>query len=439
MAATARETDTPRIAPCDEHPDLVWARCGAMALTGPSIGTPRLAPGPLAARARAAVAALADLAGSAALRRLDGAALLGERAAIAGLRRRGSISPGGSCRLLATRRGWLALNLARRDDVRALPAWLECGELRGDPWRFVETHVAGRDAHELVARARLLGLPAAPASPPARVPPSWLRIAARGPRADRAPGGRPLVVDLSALWAGPLAAHLLGLAGARVVKVESRARPDGARSGPRAFFDLLNAGKQSAALDLTRAEDRAALRRLVARADVVIESARPRALRQLGVDAEALVARVPGLVWVAISGYGRREPEAGWVAFGDDAGAAAGLAAATGDPGGPPLFCGDAVADPLAGVHAALAAFECWRRGEAALLDVSLRDVAANALGAGAPREPGAVRACGDGFEVIADGRRAPVAPPRARRPGGRARSLGADTAAVLRDAGVAC
>ena len=444
MAATARESVASLRAPPAGrarrgrealHPALEWARSGAMALTGPADGTPRLAPGPLAARARDAVAALARLAGSERLRVLDGGALLGERAALAGLARRGAVSPGGSCRLLRAADGWIAASLARPDDARLLPAWLGEGEA-GDPWRFVAERVTGRGVDEIVARARLLGLPVAPAAAPGPAPPPWLRVAARGPRAARA--GPPRVIDLSSLWAGPLCTHLLALAGAQVVKVESTRRPDGARFGPRAFFDLLNAGKRSVALDLAAPEGRAALARLVARADVVVESARPRALRQLGIDAAELVERIPGLTWLSITGYGRGEPEAGWVAFGDDAACAAGLAVATGDPDAP-LFCGDAVADPLAGIHAALAAWSSWREGGGALLDVSLRDATAWCLGAGDARDGARVERRGADWAVVADGRVEPVAPPRARRPQGRARALGADTRDVLREAGLPC
>jgi crotonobetainyl-CoA:carnitine CoA-transferase CaiB-like acyl-CoA transferase len=242
------------------------------------------------------------------------------------------------------------------------------------------------------------------------------------------------VLDLSSLWAGPLCAQLLGLAGARVVKVESAARPDGARAGNAAFFALLNAGKESAALDLGSPSGRDRLRRLVARADVVVESARPRALRQMGFEAEWLVAEQPGLVWVAISGHGRREPGAGFVAYGDDAGVAAGLARAIGDPEGTPLFCGDAIADPLAGLHAAAAALTAFRAGEALLLDVSLRDVAAHAALSGGAHRDARVRPADGGFEVVAGGRSQRVLPPRARAGRGSARPLGADTDAVLRE-----
>jgi hypothetical protein len=415
----------------ERHPDLEWARSGAMMLSGAADGPPLLAPAPLASRARRAAQALGELAAPGSLCEIDGAALLAERAALFGLKRRGSISPSGSCRLLRAGDGWLALNLARDDDRRLLPAWLGEGDA-GEAWGFAAERLADWRVAEAVARGRLLGLPVAPASEPPTSAPGWCRVAAVGtPRSGPAPAV-PRVVDLSSLWAGPLCGQLLQLAGARVVKVESVRRPDGARSGPAAFFDLLNAGKRSVALDFGSERGRGALRALVESADVVIEASRPRALAQLGVDAESLVRRRPGLTWVSITGYGRSEPEAGWVAFGDDAAVAAGLAVATGRPGGTPLFCGDAIADPLAGLHAAVAALASQRCGGGHLLDVSLRAAVADVLGRGGPAREARVRACGAGWEVLLGRLREPVRAPRARRPGGRARALGADTAATL-------
>jgi crotonobetainyl-CoA:carnitine CoA-transferase CaiB-like acyl-CoA transferase len=409
-----------------------------MALSGPPGGTPRLAPAPLAARARALVAELARRSGSAELAALDGAALLGERAACLGLERRGRVAPGGSCRLVRAADGWLALNLSRADDRALLPAWLGEEPPGADPWPAVKRGVAREAVAALVARARLLGLAAAPAGAPEPGGCAWLRLAARGPRGRPAAGARPLVLDLSSLWAGPLATHLLRSAGARVVKLESRARPDGARFGSPAFFDLLHAGKASVALDFDTREGRSALAQLVERADVVVEASRPRALAQLGIDANDWVAARPGRTWIALSGYGRREPAAGWVAFGDDAAAAAGLAAATGEPDSP-LFCGDAIADPLTGMHAALAAWCSWRRGGGALLDLSLCGVVASVLAEDGARTGAHVRRAGSGWEVATDDGTAPVATPRARRPRGRARPLGADTRRVLRELGAAC
>jgi crotonobetainyl-CoA:carnitine CoA-transferase CaiB-like acyl-CoA transferase len=418
------------------HPDLEWARSGAMALTGRAEGPPLLAPAPLASRARQVVDRLAALADTPELGSLDGAALLGERAGVFELERRGAISPSGSCRLLRTADGWLALNLARPEDVALLPAWLG-GELLPDPWAFVADRVADRPTDELVERARLMGLPAAAAvEPPDPVPP-WARVVLRG--ATRAASGAPLVMDLSALWAGPLCGHLLHLAGARVVKVESTGRPDGARAGPSAFFHLLNAEKPSVALDLAAPEGRRRLRCLVERADVVIESARPRALLQLGIDAEALVRERPGLTWVSITGYGRASPGANWVAFGDDAAVAAGLAAATAGPGAEPLFCGDAIADPLAGMHAALAALASFRCGGGRLLDVALRDVVAHLLAGSDSVREATLNRVEEGWRVERAGARQMVLAPRARPVRARARPLGADTEQVLSGLGLPC
>ena len=193
-----------------------------------------LAPAPLATWVRDAVDALARARARAPLARdLDGAALLGERAALLGLRaaaRSRRAAPAACC---ARPTAGSRLTLARPDDAALIPAWLEHRGVDDGP-------VAGRRARrcaraaaeELVERARLLGLAAAVAGAAAAAPPPRLRVAARG-RARASARAAPRVLDLSSLWAGPLCAQLLGLAGARVVKVESVARPDGARAGPR--------------------------------------------------------------------------------------------------------------------------------------------------------------------------------------------------------------
>jgi crotonobetainyl-CoA:carnitine CoA-transferase CaiB-like acyl-CoA transferase len=204
----------------------------------------------------------------------------------------------------------------------------------------------------------------------------------------------------------------------------------------------MNAGKASVALDFGTDAGRAQLHRLVERADIVVESARPRALAQLGINAAALVGSLPGLIWVSVTGYGRSEPGAGWVAFGDDAGAAAGLAIATGPPGGPPLFCGDAIADPLTGLHAAVSAIASWNGGGGHLLDLALCDVAAHTLAFDAKAPAARVRRVGGAhteWEVVAGEERAAVAAPRARAAAGVTRPLGADTESVLAELGIPC
>jgi hypothetical protein len=304
-----------------DHPALAWRRAGLMAVTGRAEGRPLVAPVALTAAADGALAALQAVAPQAMLPQ-NGALLLGERARLLGLKRQGAVSANGSCRLLDTADGRVALNLPRAEDWELVPALL--GEPAAD-WVELARIAATLPAQALLAQGRLLGLAIAP-DEQVPLPPAAFRIEQLG-----VPGLRetvPLVVDLSSLWAGPLAGSLLGAAGARVVKVESTRRPDGARGGNQAFYDLLNAGKASVALDFTDAGDVRLLQGLVRQADIVIESARPRALAGLGIDAAAEARR--GATWLSITAHGRTGDAAGWAGFGDDAAVAGGLAAGAG-------------------------------------------------------------------------------------------------------------
>lgn len=428
----------PQLSTRGETAEAAWARSGALWLTGPRDGPPALPRVPLPSCMDGALAVLRALAPGADLDHVDGARLLGERAALAGLGRRGRVSPGGSCRLLAAADGWLAVSLPREDDLRALPAWLGVETPTGGepPWSSVSQALARRRIEDTLDRARLLGLPVAPVAPvapvrPVRDPPRWHHVADRGvPGPPQLHGpNTPFVIDFSSLWAGPLCAQLLQRCGARVVKVESRKRPDGARSGPAEFFDLLNAGKTSVVLDFGAHEGRAALYRLVAAADVVIEASRPRALEQLGLDAAAWIRARPGRVWLSLTAYGLGVAERSWVGFGDDVAAASGLAVCV---AGAPLFVADAVADPLAGLHGAVATLAALQRGRSVRLDVSLRAVAAATVGLATPTLSASVEGADGAFFVVADGRRIPIEPPIARAARRRARSSGVDTAQVL-------
>ena len=411
-----------------DDPHAAWAQSGAMALTGAPKGPALLAAAPLATAARGAVEALRPLAGPVAgVHDLDGAMLLGERAAILALERQGRTAPGGGCRLLPARDGWLAVNLARESDREMLEAWLET-DAAEDPWAQAQRVLPRRDVAFWLDRSRLLGMPVAEAAREVvgGTSPFGVRVALDVPGPQGDPTRVPRVVDLSSLWAGPLCGHLLERAGSRVIKCESVERPDGARRGASAFFDLLNANKRSVAFEFSRREGRAGLVQLLESADIVIESARPRALAGFGIDAEAWVAARSGRTWLSITGYGRAQPEAEWVAFGDDAAAASGLAWATASFHGRarPLFCGDAIADPLAGLHAAVVALASFRRGGSRLLDVSLRGVVASILEL-AREEPYAPYFSPDRAR---DASPREVAQPHAREPAGRAHALGADT-----------
>lgn len=370
-------------------PTAAWARSGAMALTGPASGPGLGPPAPLPERLDAVADRLAGATAAIGRQvRLDPLALLTERAALAGLRRRGDVSCGGGTRLLVGADGWLALCLARPSDVELVPAWLELdvgATGAGDhdaTWARVEEEVRRRPVGELEARGAWLGLPLgalrgpAPSPTPARHGLLPVRAHRLGDAPPRSLDGL-VVADLSALWAGPLSGRILADAGATVVKVESRARPDGARFGPALFFDLMNAGKAAVAVDLDLPDGRAALGELLRSADVVVESSRPRALAQIGIDAEAFVSSGPQ-VWVSVTGHGRTGAGRDRVAFGDDAAAAGGLVVWSHDR---PWFCADAVADPCAGLVAATAAVEALASGGRWLIDVAMREVAAHLAG----------------------------------------------------------
>lgn len=175
------------------------------------------------------------------------------------------------------------------------------------------------------------------------------------------------------MWAGPLCARLLGMAGAEVVKVEDPRRPDAARQGAAELFRRLHEGHAV----VHAAIDSAEVRELVRHADVVLESARPRALPQAGLDREAIAAAT-GCVWVSITGHGLDGGDR--AAFGDDAAVAGGLVGWTDDG---PVFCGDALADPATGLLATVGALEALRRGGPWIVDAGLAPCAAEIARAG--------------------------------------------------------
>ena len=177
----------------------------------------------------------------------------------------------------------------------------------------------------------------------------------------------------SALWAGPLVGAVLVRTGARVIKVESTTRPDGARVGSPRHFAALDQGKESVTLDLTTPSGSARLGRLVDGADVVITSARPRALEQLDLDPTGSVRTGRPRVWLMITGFGTDPGSADRVAFGDDAAAAGGLL--VWDDRGP-CFCADAVADPVTGLAASAEVLRALADGGEHLLVASMADVA---------------------------------------------------------------
>lgn len=376
-----------------------WGSSGLAYLTGLPDGPADFSRANVLTRAREVAAATGDQLGI----DIDAASLLTGRAAMLGLTRGGRVSPGGGTRLLAARDGCCALTLSRPDDLDAVPALLQADAVAADPWPALQRWASGRPVAEIVDRAGLLDIPAARLGEAAPTP---ARIRAKGARVTpRAPRGL-LVADLSSMWAGPLCGRLLARAGATVVKVESPRRPDGTRGGDRAFFDWVNGEKLCYELDFDRQADE--LGELLAVSDIVIEGSRPAALARRGLGADDVAPR-PGRIWLQLIGYDGLRP-----GFGDDAAVAGGLVGTSAEG---PVFCGDAIADPLSGLEAALAVAESLGRGGGELIRISMAGVAATY--AALPVEPSASPA-----PVSAP------APPPAPRP---ASGPGADNQAVRR------
>ncbi len=338
-----------------------WAASGLASLTGAPDRSPDFSLAAVLAEARQVAADIAQLLAV----DIDAATILAGRAALLGLNRRGRISAGGATRLLGTADSWCAIALARADDLAAVPALLQADIQDLDPWPALTRWAATRSTDTVVARAGFLdiaaaGLAEATADDPA-VRRAGARVEARRP-------DQLLVADLSSLWAGPLCGQLLTRSGALVVKVESPTRPDGPRRGRSAFFDWMNFGKLFAAYDFDT--DTEELRALLAAADVVIEGSRPAALRRRRLGPDDVPAR-PGRVWLRIGGHCGQPDRP---AFGDDAAVAGGLVG-TGPAG--PVFCGDAIADPLSGLEAARAVAQSLRRGGGEVIEVSMSAAAA--------------------------------------------------------------
>ena len=174
------------------------------------------------------------------------------------------------------------------------------------------------------------------------------------------------VVDCSTVLAGPYCTMLLGDLGANVIKVEP---PEGDATrgwGPpwvgdeaagtrtAAYYLAINRNKRSLRLDLRRDAGQAVLRRLLERADVVVENFRVGGFERLGFSDAVLRALNPGLVHLAISGSGTTGPDAAKPGYDFVSQAVGGLMSITGEPGGRPLKVGVAISDVVTGLFGAV-------------------------------------------------------------------------------------
>src|SRR3989449_1386602 len=194
-----------------------------------------------------------------------------------------------------------------------------------------------------------------------------------------------LVVDLTRALAGPFCTLMLSDLGARVVKVETPDGGDDTRGwGPpfvgteSAYFLSVNRNKESLALNLKDARGAAILRRLLARADVLVENFRPGTMDRFGLGYQALRPEFPRLVYVSISGFGQDGPFRERTAYDLILQGMGGLMGITGEEGGAPVTVGVAIAVIRSGMYAAfgiLAALRVRERtGRGQLVDAALLD-----------------------------------------------------------------
>lgn len=184
------------------------------------------------------------------------------------------------------------------------------------------------------------------------------------------------VLDLSRLLPGPLCGQHLADLGADVIKIEDPRIGDYARSSLR---ELVNRGKRALSLDLKSEPGREIFLRLVAEADVIIESFRPGVMARLGLDHAMLRARHPSLIYCSITGFGQDGPRAGTVGHDINYVAISGVLERTGSSGGPPVIPGFLLADILGGTLTAAmgilaALFGTRNSGVGRFIDVSMYD-----------------------------------------------------------------
>jgi formyl-CoA transferase len=174
------------------------------------------------------------------------------------------------------------------------------------------------------------------------------------------------VLDVSTLFAGPLAATMLGDFGADVIKIEhpkgDPVRYHGAsKDGVGLWGKVVGRNKRGITLYLGSPEGQDVFRRLVASADVVIENFRPGTLERWGLGYEELSRINPGLVLVRVTGFGQFGPYSGRPGFGTLAEAMSGFAAITGEPDGPPTLPPFGLADGISALAAAFATMTALR------------------------------------------------------------------------------
>lgn len=198
------------------------------------------------------------------------------------------------------------------------------------------------------------------------------------------------VVDLTAVWAGPLGTRLLADYGAEVIKIESPRFWDmlrGLGGTPRteegwynrsAYFNHNNRNKYGLSLDLSSELGRETLLKLVEKSDVLVENFRADVMDKLRLGYEEVKARNPSIVYVSMPGHGKTGPEKDFPAYGTNVEQLAGLVSLTGYEGGDPMKTGISYGDPMAGTGlvaaVAMALRQVRRTGAGEWVEIAQRE-----------------------------------------------------------------
>lgn len=193
------------------------------------------------------------------------------------------------------------------------------------------------------------------------------------------------ILDLTKVLAGPFATQILGDFGADVVKIERPNEGDDTRAfgppfveGESTYFLSINRNKKSVALNLKTAEAVDLVKKMAAKADILIENFRPGSLKKMGLDYESLHGKFPRLIYVSISGFGATGPDALRPGYDLAVQGLSGMMSITGNPAGPPTKVGTSIADLVAGLYAVqgalLALYAREKSGKGQFVDISMLD-----------------------------------------------------------------
>jgi formyl-CoA transferase len=199
-----------------------------------------------------------------------------------------------------------------------------------------------------------------------------------------------VVLDLTRVLAGPYCGMLLADMGATVYKVEIPGHGDDSRAygpfqkGESVYYMNFNRGKIGCTLNMKKPEGKELFKEMVKKADVVLENYRPGTMDKLGLGYDVLKEVNPGIVYAAVSGFGRTGPysrRAGYDIIGQAMG---GLMSTTGWPGGQPTRTGTPMGDVLGGLNVTIgilaALINKAKTGEGELVDVSLVDAVVSSM-----------------------------------------------------------